>query len=185
MRLREAAMPIDTTQLAARLNEQIASLYREREGHRAAMADIDTKIARALQLLGLDAAEITEAGGGTVAQRLPLSDFARSYPLNPNTMGAAMLDALFKADHGFSRIEMRQLLEGDPRFAMQIKNNVNSYYNTVNRYLKNGRIVDRGGLLYHPDRAPLPEGQDDPTGQHLPSNVSSLFPDQRAGNGDD
>jgi hypothetical protein len=176
-------MPIDTSQLAARLNEQIASLGRERDGHVAAIADIDTKINKALHALGLDASDFGEPRAAALP-RLGPSPFAQAYPLNPNTMGAVMVEILRTADHGYSRVEMRKRLEQDDRFTTQIQKNVNGYYNTVNRYLKNRRVVDVGGLLYHPDRAPLAAGQDDPTGQHLPSNVSTLFPDKRA-NGDD
>ena len=173
-------MPIDSSQLASRLNEQIAALYRERDGHVAAISDIDGKIAKALQLLGLDPSEVTP-GTGSAMPRLPISEFARSYPLQPDTMGSVMLDILLNADHGYSRPEMRRELEKHPKFAKQIANNINSYYNTVNRYRKTGRVVLINNLLYHPDRAPLPEGETDPTGQHLPSNVSTLFPDRKAG----
>jgi hypothetical protein len=83
-----------------------------------------------------------------------------------------------EADKGYSRLELRELIHAEPRFRDQMERNVNAFYNNVIRYLRGGKIVEIDGLLYHPDRAPLPEGEPDPSGEHLPANVS-LFPDRR------
>ena len=91
-------------------------------------------------------------------------------------MSSAIIDILYRADKGFSRTALRDELMATERFRDQINKNVNSYYNNVSRYKKQGKIVEINSLLYHPDRAPLPDGDPDPLGLHLPAdNVSSLF----------
>jgi hypothetical protein len=124
--------------------------------------------------LGIDPSEFGIQDGAP--SRLSRGSVAQRYPLDPNTMGGHMIGVLEKANRGFTRRELRAEIEKEPRYGAQIAKNMNVYYNLINRYLTKGRIVDVGGFIYHPDRAPLPEGEEDPTGQHLPNdNVSNLF----------
>lgn len=174
-------MEIESSQIAARMSEKITDLLQQRGRHLAAVADINSQLHTAYRALGLDPAEIGVPNKGG---RLPSISSADRYPLQPNTMGSYMIEILQKADKGYGRRELRGEIEKEPRYGAQLRKNVNVYYNLINRYLKNRRIVDVGGLIYHPDRAPLAAGESDPTGSHLPANVS-LFPDRRANDGGD
>lgn len=166
--------------LADAMMRHISDLIDERHSHEQRIEEIDEALAKAARQLGVPVSDISEPGPS-----LPrLRKEARPQDMS---MGQGMLAILLAADHGYSRSEMRNELVKTPKFAEQIGHNVNMFYNTVARYLKKDKIVDIDGLLYHPQRAPLPEGEEDPSGQHLPANVSSLFGphDRRAGNGDE
>lgn len=135
------------------------------------MDEIDRKLKKAAQALGVDL-PIGDTTGA-VGPRLPPPAGG-----TPETIGSAMLNILLKADRGLSRSEVRDELVKFPKFNEQISRNANAYYNTVGRYLKRGWLVEAEKHLYHPERAPLPEGATDPTGQHLSSNVAPLFRDR-------
>lgn len=176
-------MQIDTSQISARMSEKIEALLVQRREFMTAVSDIDAQLNTAFRALGLDPTEF----GVAVGSRLPPPQFNQpnQYPLNPNTMGAHMLDILLNAQKGYGRLELRHEIAKDPRYGAQIEKSMNGYYNLINRYLQKGRIVEVENNLYHPDRAPLSDGEDDPTGKHLQSNVSTLFPDKQANHSDD
>lgn len=147
--------------------DQLEALQRERAEHVARIEEIDTRVAKVAELLGID------LGPLLTAKMLPR--LKREDKRTLGTLGEAMLNALLSADRGYSRTELKAEVRKNPKFAAQLNRNANAFYNNVVRYIRTGKIVEMEGLLYHPDRAPLPEGEEDPTGQHLPANVSPLF----------
>lgn len=152
------------------LMSHLTALTEERERLVARVTEIDTALAKAAKQLGLDPS-IAEG----------VSRLAKpAAPPDTSTMGGALVQFLLNADKGISRHEARAELGNNAKFKAQMDNNMNAFYNTVSRYVKKGAVVDIDGLLYHPERAPLPEGEEDPTGQHL-SNVATLFGPQREG----
>lgn len=158
------------------LMRHLTDLTAERETHVARVAEIDSQMTKAAKQLGIDLNEV-EVVSGTRLPRLQ-----KAHAPDPLTMGGSLVQILLEADKGYSRTEARAELVKIAKFKAQLDNNMNAFYNTVSRYVKKGAIVDIDGLLYHPDRAPLPEGEEDPSGQHL-SNVATLFGPQREGQG--
>jgi hypothetical protein len=149
------------------ISDQLNALQSERAGLIERIAQIDEKLEKAAAQLGLEPNVIAAAQPSL--DRLPRQD-SRSV----GTMPGEIVNILYAADKGYTRTELKDALRAT-RFAQQIENNQNGFYNAVIRYLKLKKIVEVDGFLYHPSRAPLPEGQEDPTGTHLPANVSNLF----------
>lgn len=137
----------------------------DRDDHLRKAEEINTRIMGIAANLGLRPEELAELTPDA-APRLPPEN-KRSV----GTMSAAMLDILFKASRGYTRIELRdELRNQNERFAEQLDQNMNSFYNNLSRYMKKGKIVERGELLYHPSRAPV---EDSPQ-LSLPENVTRL-----------
>lgn len=156
--------------------ERFEEMVAERDAHLQEAARINEKLLSIAVQLGIDD-PTSVIGEKVVPNRLPKED-----KRSEGTMSAAMLELLYAADRGYNRRELRELVEETPKFKEQLDRNTNSFYNNVSRFLKAGKIVEIDGLLYHVDRAPLPEGEDDPSGQHL-SNVATLFGPHREGQG--
>ena len=163
------------------LTQHLADLTSERATLIQRVKEIDDALSKAARQLGVDLSEV----GAEAAPELPR--LARGTKPAESTMGSVMVAVLLNADRGLTRADLRAELMKTPKLAERISHNMNSYYNTVARYLKREWILDLDGLLYHPSRAPLADGEDDPSGQHLAPNVRNLFgpEDRRAGNGDD
>jgi hypothetical protein len=160
-----AAMNENSTD-ALKVIEDFQALIRERAAHIARVAEIDGLLAKVGQQIG---------GAAQPLNALPRlqSDDGRT----AGTMSEAIRNLLYTADHGYTTKELREKLEEEPRFAAMLARNMNTYYNQISRLKHRGDIVvAEDGLLYHPARAPVAEGETDPTGQRLPrDNVSNLF----------
>ena len=163
-------MPQEQPSILEALTQHLSDLTREREQALSRIKEIDDALSKVAKQLGLNLNQVE----ASVPQlpRLPKP------PASPDTstMGGAIVQLMLAAEKGLSRSELRAEVCKIPKFNAQIENNMNSFYNTVSRYLKKGRITEVEGLLFHPDRAPLPEGEEDPTGQHLPANVTLFGP---------
>lgn len=161
------------TSIADLITEQLSSLFSKRDELLRDVAAIDAKIEGIANQLGV---ELPAAPAD-----LPrLHHRPRVDKRYAGSLPEAIVDTLLSATRGYTRAELKAVLRDTPA-GETIKKNENTYYNAVKRYIGADKIVEIDGLLYHPDRAPLPEGQDDPTGKHLPSNVASLFPPSRDG----
>lgn len=159
-------MDQNLSDVIAAIQQQLTSLHEKRSEHLATIHEIDGKIAGIAKQLGLPSDQVASPN----LTRL-------SAPVDRRISGSLpdrMLEILRDADVPHTRVSMKAALLNDPKHGDTIRKNVNTFYNAVKRYLDKGKIVEQGGYLYHPDRAPLPEGQDDPTGQHLPANVSPI-----------
>lgn len=148
------------------VSSQFESLLCEREEHLRKAAEVEQRLRLIGEQLGIELPFDSKPS----PTRL-VSEDKRS----TGTMSARMLSILLEANRGYSRVELRDELAMEPKFYEQLTRNLNSYYNNITRYLRSGKVVEVNGLLYHPNRAPLPEGEVDPTGQHLPANVTTLF----------
>jgi hypothetical protein len=143
------------------LQERRASLVTE-------VQDIDTKLAGIAKLVGLQ----NEAVVPPNLNRLALPGVVDKRHVG--SLPERMMQLLLEADRPHTRASLKALLKEDSKVGETVKRNENTFYNAVARYVRNNKVVEVDGFLYHPDRAPLPEGQEDPTGQHLPANVSPI-----------
>lgn len=148
---------------------KIEALVAQRDEFLRRAEAISRQIVTAAEQLGLTQAEL--AGLKSPTARLAAED-----KRSEGTMSAKILDILYTADKGYTRVALKNELMETPRFREQITNNVNTFYNNTSRYLKKGKIVEISGLLYHPDRAPLEGAEDE---NRLPENVT-LFTGKRA-----
>lgn len=154
--------------MLAAMTERLKALMAKRAEHYAQIREIDEQLGGIARQLGLDPAELLSA-----TPELPR--LAKVDKRTEGTIPARVMEYLLKADQAHTRKSLKHLMLADPDFGSSIRHNENTFYNAVARYIRQGKIVEIDGALYHPDRAPLPDGEDDPTGKHLPSNVSSLF----------
>lgn len=164
-------MTQDPINLVQAIASELTALQGKRDALVSEVSEIDGKIAAIAAQLGLKASAPTP-----LARLAPRVVDKR----HVGTVPEAMMQVLLDADRGYTRAELKQELRKGP-MGDSIRKNENTYYNAVKRYLDNDKIVERGGYLYHPDRAPLPDGEADPSGRHLPSNVSNLFADREGG----
>jgi len=142
--------------------DKVTSLVQERDEYLAKAAAIDTKLVGVAQQLGMAPEDLSSIAGPPPLPRLAPED-----KRGAGTMSAAMLEILYSAEKGYARTELRHAIAAqNERFAEQLRNNINSFYNNVVRYLKSGKIVEVDGLLYHPARAPLPG--------HVPEKAEAL-----------
>ncbi|MEA3049182.1 MAG: hypothetical protein QOG84_1018 [Sphingomonadales bacterium] len=156
----------------AQVLAEMEALQSERATHVARIVEIDRKAAKIAELLGVSLAS-------SPASTPSIPRLQREDRRSAGTMSQAMLEILLKAEKGYTRLELKEEIRKTPKFAEQLDRNVNAYYNNVLRYIRGGKIVEVDGLMYHPDRAPLPEGEEDPSGRHLPPNVSPLFAERK------
>lgn len=160
------------------IEDRVAALSRERAQLLARVEEIDRQLASVAESLGAEPSQFQRLLPPEPSHH---AGFVRGDGRVEGTMPHYVLEILFAADRGYSRTDLRRELDKHPVFGARLRHNVNSFYNTIKRYIDQGKIIQIDKLLYHPDRAPLPDGEEDPTGQHLPSNVSSLFGQTRKG----
>lgn len=135
--------------LAAALT-QVRRLAADRATLVKALAEVDAKIAKVAEVLGVDATAFTDAGGPPAGGDRKPQGRSRS-----GTMTESVMTALATAD-GLSRADLIYRLAAS-EFADQQKNNPNTFYNIVSRGLKRGEIIERDRRLYHASRPPTDE----------------------------
>jgi hypothetical protein len=148
------------------ITDQLKALHHDRAEHVRRIQEIDAKVAVIAKQLGVE----PPAPSPPMERLAPPPDKRVA-----GSMPERMMDILYGASAPFTRLTLKAALRDDPQVGDTVRRNENTFYNAVKRYLDRGKIVELDGYLYHPDRAPLPDGTEDPTGQHFPSNVSSLF----------
>ena len=143
------------------ITDELAALQEKRDVLAAEIEEIDGKLARIADQLGVKLP-------GTVS--LPRLTAQKAHPRFAGSMPEAMMKFLLEADKGYSRAEVKAALRDGPN-GETIRKNENTYYNAVKRYIQTGKIVEINGLLYHPDRAPTEASDADRT-DSLPENVT-------------
>lgn len=151
--------------LVEAISNELAALQAKRDALAGEISEINRKIANIARQLGIEPPE------------QPMSTLSRLAPPPPvdqrhiGSVPEAMMQVLREADRGYTRPELKKILRDGPA-GESVRKNENTYYNAVKRYLTAGKIVEIGGYIYHPDRAPLENGESDPRGTHLPANVT-------------
>jgi hypothetical protein len=151
------------------VTRQFDAWREERTEHQRAIDEIDRKVADAARTLGIDPAQIQAATPGRLPRRDGRTD---------GTMTEFMRECFDKADKGLTRMELKEMVRRDPRYTDKMKNE-NVYYNLIKRLIVRGEVVERDGALYAAHRAPLADGEDDESGEHLPGVISLFGPQKR------
>lgn len=146
------------------ISNELAGLEAKRDMLAGEISEINRKIANIARQLGIDPPE------------QPISTLPRLAPppldqRHIGTLPEAMMQVLRDADRGYTRPELKKILRESPS-GESVRKNENTFYNAVKRYLAAGKVVEIDGYIYHPDRAPLANGESDPQGTHLPTNVT-------------
>lgn len=155
------------TPMLAAIVEQLTSLQAERATLSARVDEIDGEMAFIAKRLGVNADDFRPE---STLPRLSATVDKR----HVGSMPERVLEILLNAEGPMTRTDVKKVLKADERFAPSINKNENTFYNNVKRYIRTDKIIERDGFLYHPDRAPLPEGSDDPDGKHFSANVSPI-----------
>lgn len=160
------------------VQRQFELLLEERAVHYAAIEQIDGKLKDAAKGLGINVEEFVSTPIDQ-PRLLPRTD-----KRSAGSMTAFTREFFRNTDKGVTRLELRNIIAAhDEKWAAMFRQNPNGFYNMVKRAIDRQEIVDIGGVLYPFARAPLPEGEEDPTGQHIESNVATLFGPHREGSG--
>jgi hypothetical protein len=131
------------------LARQLELLGERRQALIDEILEIDRKLASIAKTMGVD---VSEVRADPVGPPLPKRSVD---PRSEGTMPQFLRDFLSKADRGYTRKELKEVLRNaDPKFAASLNRNENGFYNAVKRLIGSNQALEIEGVIYDAARAP-------------------------------